>query len=169
MRSLLFIITVFCSFHLFAQTTDQAVIKIKGITTDGKSFSNIRLKDVTINVYEANNIIATYPCDDKGRFEFDIPLNDYIVLEFVKDGYFAKRILFDTQNPNLDLSKTYEPFNFEILMLPYKKDINQYEIDFPITRVEYSVKEKDFIYAEKYTKRMIKKQEEVMNELSKVD
>lgn len=168
MKRLALIITLFSSSFVFAQ--EQSSIKIKGITTDGKFDNTTKLDDVCIHIYKFNDKIVTYYSNKYGEFEFEVEMNSYIVLEFEKEKYFSKRILFDTRNKDIDYNKKYIPFNFEIMMLAKLKDLNHDEyIDFPITRIEYSEKEKDFYYVEKYTEEMVKKQEKIMGKLARLD
>ena len=85
----LFLISIIFSFsHLFAQTTKQECLKVKGITTDGRLYSTSRLANVIINIYQFNDKIGTYQSDAKGNFEFEIEMNSYIVLEFEKENFF---------------------------------------------------------------------------------
>lgn len=160
MRNLL-LTYIFLSFYsLNAQK--HTMLKVKGITTDGRFINTSILKDVTVNIYKYNDKITTFQSDEKGKFQFEIEMNSYIILEFVKEGFLSKKILFDTENQLIDYSKNYIPFNFEIAMLKEVKDVNYDGIDFPIAMIEYSEKEKEFLYVEKYTNDMVKRQEKVM-------
>lgn len=169
MRPLLLICALFILSSLFAQEQGAPVLKIKGITTDSQFYTSSRITDVTINIYDENRLIASYYSDDKGKFEMDIVLNSYTVIEFIKEGFFPKRILFDTKNSALDINKAYDPFNFEISLIKYLKNLDNYDNDFPITRIEYSDKEKELIYARKYTKHRVQQQEMIIAELAKMD
>ena len=165
----LFLISILFSFsYLLAQTPKKRCIKVKGITTDTRFYNSTRLKNVTINIYEYNEKIATYLSDEKGKFEFEIEMGTYIVLEFEKENFFSKRILFDTKDQNIDYSKKYIPFNFEIMMLEQRNNINYGDCDFPITRIEYSVEDREFFYVDKYTDNMIKKQNKVIAKLARL-
>ncbi|OFY93744.1 MAG: hypothetical protein A3K10_15445 [Bacteroidetes bacterium RIFCSPLOWO2_12_FULL_31_6] len=168
MKRIVLISILFSFSYLLAQIPNQECLKVKGITTDGRLYSSSRLANVTINIYQFNDKIGSYQSDAKGIFEFEIEMNSYIVLEFEKENFFSKRILFDTRNDNIDYSKKYIPFNFEIMMLEQKKKVNYGDCDFPITRIEYSVEEKEFFYVDKYTDNMIKKQEKVMARLARL-
>jgi hypothetical protein len=53
------------------------------------------------------------------------------------------------------------------MMLKEVKGINADDIDFPVAMVEYSHEEKEFLYVEKYTNDMVKRQEKLMNKLAK--
>ena len=146
-----FLLLFFCFLLVsagFAQSEKQSVLKIKGITTDSRYYTSSRISDVTINVYDGNNLVASYYSDEKGKFDMDIVLNSYTVIEFIKEGFFPKRILFDTKDSAIDVSKTYDPFNFEISLIEYYKDFDNFDSDFPITRIEYSDKEKELISEE---------------------
>lgn len=165
MRNILLAHIILSFSYLNAQT--QPMLKVKGITTDGMAINTSILKEVTVNIYKYNDKIATFQSDQKGKFAFEMEMNSYIVLEFVKEGFFSKKILFDTKNQLIDYSKNYIPFNFEIMMLKEVKGVDYDDVDFPITMIEYSPEEKEFLYVEKYTSDMVKRQEKVMNKLAK--
>lgn len=42
--------------------------------------------------------------------------------------------------------KNIKPFNLEIVMIENKQNIDYSELDFPITRIEYIEKSKEFNY-----------------------
>ena len=169
MRLLFFIIAMNSFSFLFGQNSKQGIIKVEGITTNGNAYTTKRLKNVNINVYNNNDLIKSHQSDTKGKFEFNIKINSYIVLEFVKEGFFTKRILFDTKHPMISNKKTFNPFDFEIVLIPFNKDLIDFEIDFPITRIEYSEKIDELVYAEKYTKQRIEQQEYMINQLAKLE
>lgn len=164
MKNLLLTCIILSFYSLNAQT--HTMLIVKGITTDGRSMNTSVLQDVTVNIYKYNDKIAAFQSDEKGKFQFEIEMNSYIILEFVKEGFLSKKILFDTENQLIDYSKNYIPFNFEIAMLKEVKDVNYDGIDFPIAMIEYSEKEKEFLYVEKYTNDMVKRQEKVMIKLA---
>ncbi|HRP60509.1 MAG TPA: hypothetical protein PK833_09550 [Vicingus sp.] len=165
MKYLITTYLIFSISFLMAQT--QKKLKIEGITTNGETINTSTLKNVTINIYEYNDKIASYESNLKGQFEFEIDMNSYIMLEFLKEGFLTKRILFDTRNKNIDYGKNYIPFNFEIVMLLKVEGIDADDIDFPITKVEYFPEEKEFLFVEKYTNDMIKLQEKIINKRTK--
>jgi hypothetical protein len=154
----LFIATACISFNALS----QPFIKVKGITTNAMSINGSIMKDVTVNIYRYNDKIACYQSDKNGKFEFEIEMNSYIMLEFVKEGFLSKKILFNTKNQAIDYSKNYIPFNFEIMMVEEMAGINYDDIDFPVTIIEYAEKEKEFLFVEKYTSDMVQRQEKVM-------
>lgn len=159
MKQLLTTLFLILNLIAFSQTNDS--ITIKGITTEHSLYEKgKRLETVTINVYEYNDKISSYQTDVKGKFEFNISKNSYTTLEFVKNDFFTKRILFDTRT-EIEI-KNVKPFNIEIVMIENKKGIDHSDLDFPITRVEYIEKYNDYNYVEKYTKLMMKKQDKIL-------
>ncbi len=143
------------------QTENNDSITVKGITTNYNPYQEgNRINNVLINVYEYNTKITTYKSDSKGKFEFNISKNTYTVLEFVKDNFITKRILFDTRtSSNI---KNVKPFNIELVMIKAKEGVDFSDLDFPITRIEYIEKYDDFNYVEKYTRLMLKKQDKIL-------
>jgi len=160
------IILVFFTLNLFSQNKEESVIEIKGVTTCLKNEYSLKLSEVTINVYNLNDKIGTYISDERGKFEFEIQTNTYTMLEFEKEGFVSKRILFDTRSIDIDHKKSYKPFDLEIFLLDFKKLVYYDDVEFPITRVEYSKEEKDFIYAPRYTEKMLEKQEKLIEEIT---
>lgn len=141
-------------------------ITIKGITTYITDCETTeRLDDVSIYVYEYNDQTTMYCTDERGKFEFAIPKNTYIVLVFEKYNFIAKRILFDTRTDKK--TRAIKPFDLEIVMLNYVDGVNYDDLDFPITRVEYMEEINDFNYVEKYTESMLKNQEKVITKLAR--
>lgn len=168
MKNLIIIIYLFISVMNYAQTNpskEANTMVIKGITTDMKVYEHTsRINDVSIHIYEYNTKITTYCTDENGKFEFTIPTNSYIVVEFQKENFISKRVLFDTRTDAK--MKKIKPFNLEIVMINYKKGVEYGDLDFPITRVEYQEEYKDFNYVKEYTDRMMKKQKRVLTKLA---
>jgi hypothetical protein len=143
-----------------AQTIQE--IKIKGITTDGKSFYSKRLSDVTINIYDNNNLIEKFVSNKKGKFEFEIGINSYITIEFVHEDFITKRIAFNTSLPKLENEIVFDPFNFEIMMLDSKGDLSEYELDFPVTKIEFSKEIAKYVYNQEYTEYRMEEQKRII-------
>ncbi len=91
------------------------------------------------------------------------------MLEFEKEGFITKRILFDTRSNAINYGKKYKPFDLELLLLEDNDGFVYDDVDFPVTRIEYSEKEQDFVYVLEYTKRMMKKQERFLEELTSLE
>jgi hypothetical protein len=169
MKNLIIVLLLFLSINIFCQTSlnqEDNTITIKGITTNSTVYEETsRLENVTIHIYEYNKKITSYNSDSKGKFEFTIPKNSYIVLVFEKNNFISKKILFDTRTNAK--TKKIKPFDLEVVMLEYIKGVDYSDLDFPITRVEYQEEYNDYNYAEKYTKMMMKKQEKVLSKMAR--
>ena len=81
----------------------QAQVNFSGYMVDEE---NKNMKDVTINLYEENNLISTVSWAKK--FSYDLKLQKYYTLELVKEGYLPKRIAIST----FEGDKGAEPFMF---------------------------------------------------------
>ncbi|MGB0882261.1 MAG: hypothetical protein ACPGSO_04865 [Vicingaceae bacterium] len=162
MKKILLSIAISCFFgQAFSQTNNK--FEIKGITTAFYSNSSSKKLDkVAIKVYNHNDLIDTFYSNERGKFDFKIPKNAYITLEFVKDNFVAKRILFDTRTEQKSLNEKIKPFDLEIVLLEKMDGVDYSDLDFPITRIEYVKKMQDYYYATKYTERMLKVQENIL-------
>ena len=163
MRTLIVIFSLLYSTITLCQKETSYIdsITVKGVTTKFKNkYETIVIEKVKIHAYEYNSKYTTFYSDSVGYFEFNIPINSYVVLAFEKDDYIVKRVLFDTRTKAK--LKKINPFDLEIVMLKYFKEIDYNDLDFPITRVEYDEELKDFNYASTYTQMMLKKQEKIL-------
>jgi hypothetical protein len=166
MKTLITTLMLAISLTLYSQKDQINQIDIKGITTFTDEMGDYsRLSEVDINIYEYNTILAEYESNYTGRFEFNIPINSYIVIEYNKEDFITKRILFDTRAcPEM---KKIKPFDLEISMIKRVAGVDYSELDFPITRIEYSKEAKDFVFVEGYTEHMLKKQNKVLAIMAK--
>lgn len=137
--------------------------EIKGITTAyTTNTSTKKLDKVEIKVYNKNSLIKTFYSNSKGKFELKIPKDAYITLVFEKNNFVSKRVLFDTRTKNKKINENVRPFDLEIVLLEHMDGIDYSELDFPITKIHYVNKMKDYYYATKYTTNMLKAQEDIL-------
>jgi hypothetical protein len=145
-----------------SQTTIKK-FEIKGITTAyTTNASTKKLDKVAIKVYNKNSLIKTFYSNKKGKFELKIPKNAYITLVFEKNNFVTKRVLFDTRTSNKKINENVRPFDLEIVLLEHMDGIDYSDLDFPITKIQYVNKMKDYYYAAKYTTNMLKIQEDIL-------
>lgn len=76
--------------NLFQAQVAQIVIKGEVLNTTSK------VKDYTINVYENGKMTNSMEMT-KNTFNYAIPKNSEVMLEFIANGHYAKRIAFDTK------------------------------------------------------------------------
>ncbi|PKP51308.1 MAG: hypothetical protein CVT95_01180 [Bacteroidetes bacterium HGW-Bacteroidetes-12] len=123
-----------------------------------KDEENNKLKDVTVNIYDQNELISTEIVSKK--FSYDLNVNTYYTLELVKDGFFTKRISIST----FGAKNSTEPFLFAVEMLVAEDKNKKLDIDFPSALIEYDKKKQIFDYNVSYTKNIKKQSEEVFVE-----
>ena len=143
-------------------------LRIKGVTTFGDIYgAKEKLGDVSIKIYEGNKYLGTFYTDEKGKYDFTLPLNKYITLEFVKENFISKRFVYDTHTPVI--SEKYKVFEVQVVMIDKISGVDYEELDFPIAHVRYDAKKKDFDYVDKYTDKMLAKQDKVVDEILATD
>jgi len=149
----------------FGNNKNESKINLKGIITNACYLNSTEnLKDVTINVYQFNRKVNEFGSEAMGQFNFEIPNNEYIVVEFLKDGFVPKRLLFDTRNKMLEIKKS-KPFDLEIALIPIVSGVDFSELDFPITMVYFNNQYKDYQYDDKYTSLMLKIQTNILKKV----
>ena len=142
---------------------DNEQIKVKGVLTNQDIIDpEDKLEDVSIYVYNYNELLSTLSSNKNGKFDFEIPANSYVTIVFEKKDFVTKRILFDTRT-DIKMKYRVRPFDLEISLLNKIEGIDYGDMDFPITRIEYVEHLNDYSYAEKYTYLMLKKQEKILS------
>lgn len=126
-------------------------INFTGYLSDEK---NDKLKNVTINIYDQNELISTEIVSKK--FSYDLSINTYYTLELVKDGFGTKRIAIST----FGAKNTTEPFLFAVEMLQITNENKHSDTDFPSAMIEYNKKKQHFDYNASYAKNIKKQQAE---------
>ena len=161
MKKLIIIALVILNISAFSKTNNPELI-IKGITTDGMFEYSKGLHNVAINIYEYNNLIGVYNCNENGEFEFPIPTNSYITIEFKKNGFISKRILVDTES-NPDIKKKGS-FDFEVSLLKDEDGIEIGDMDFPMAVIRYNNDQKSFTLTNRTFTLVTQKNDEMLNE-----
>jgi len=142
MKKILLTTLVLISICSFGRNYNSELLTIKGVTTDGMFENSENLLDVSIYIYEYNDIIATYNCNENGEFDFTIPTNSYITIEFNKEGFITKRILVDTDT-DLYIKKK-KVFDFEVTLLKDENGIEIGDMDFPMAIIRYDGDKNNF-------------------------
>lgn len=148
-KSIILFVTLFSYCFTYAQ------VNFTGYLTDEE---NNKLKDVTINIYDQNELISTEIVSKK--LSYDLSINSYYTLELVKDGFYTKRIAIST----FGAKKTTEPFLFAVEMLMIQQGKDNLDTDFPSALIEYQKNKQCFSYNASYAKNIKKEQEEVLVE-----
>lgn len=115
------------------------------------------MKDITINLYEENNLISTETWTKK--FSYDLKIDRYYTLELTKEGYITKRIAIST----FDGDKGAEPFMFVMELLKKRKGVDESDLDFPSALIEYKKSKGSFNFNVPYSKSIKKEQKAALD------
>lgn len=118
---------------------------------------NNRMRDVTINLYEDNNLVSS----DKWakKFSYDLELEKYYTLELIKEGFIPKRVAIST----FEGDKGADPFMFVMELLKKREGVDESDLDFPSALIEYKKSKGSFNFNVPYSKSIKKEQSEVLN------
>lgn len=120
--------------------------------------TNKSMRDVTINLYEENNLISTVVWAKK--FSYDLKLQKYYTLELVKEGFLPKRIAIST----FEGDKGAEPFMFVMELIKKREGIDDSDLEFPSALIEYKKNKGQFSFNVDYSKSIKKEQDEVLKD-----
>lgn len=149
MKKVLIVVLCFFSIGLM-----RAQVNFSGYMVDEE---NKNMKDVTINLYEENNLISSVSWAKK--FSYDLKLQSYYTLELVKDGYLPKRIAIST----FEGDKGAEPFMFVMELIKKREGVDNSDADFPSAIIEYKKNKGQFNFNVDYSKSVKKSEVEAQN------
>jgi hypothetical protein len=117
---------------------------------------NNKMRDVTINLYDDNNLVSS----DKWakKFSYDLELEKYYTLELMKEGFIAKRVAIST----FEGDKGAEPFMFVMELLKKRDGVDESDLDFPSALIEYKKNKGSFNFNVPYSKSIKKEQTEAL-------
>jgi len=118
--------------------------------------NNSKMRDVTINLYQENELISSIIWAKK--FSYDLKIDKYYTLELVKKGFIPKRIAIST----FDGDKGADPFMFVMELLKTREGIDESELDFPSALIEYKKNKGSFSFNVPYSKSIKKEQQLVL-------
>jgi hypothetical protein len=158
-KALITILMFAFSFTLSATISKTVKFKGKVIITESD------LSNVTVNLYQRNELINTFVTNASGGFEMKLELGHNYTFEVMKDGFITKRLAVNATSKT-EVKQRVANFDFFCELIPYKDGVDTSELDFPITIIELNEKKGEFEYVTDYTKLMAKEQEKVMEQLS---
>ena len=145
-------------FFLHSQKKPKNKLQIKGQIVNSLG----RVSNVVIRLIEKNKIPDTIIAKS-GRYDILIPLETEILIEFIADNYYTKRIAFDTHvNGKKKLPFFDLKINVNEIALWNLSEDNLDLMDFPVAYIRYNFKKKLFYDSNEKYSRIISK------ELSKV-
>ncbi|MEQ8324863.1 MAG: hypothetical protein RIC15_00430 [Vicingaceae bacterium] len=122
------VLLTLCSFFLIelvnAQNDSIAVVGIvKG--------DDVNLKGSTLKVYYKNHLAIERNLTNHKAL-VNLPLNEYCTLEFSKEGFIDKRIVFDTKTELINIEVDKYEFEIHLLAEEWILDELESDLDFPI-------------------------------------
>lgn len=115
-----------------------------------------KMHNVSINLYEGNTLVSTEKWSKS--FLYDLELEKYYTLELVKDSYITKRIAIST----FEGDKGEVPFMFVMELNESAEGIDENELDFPSTIIEYKPGIGDYSFNVEYTNNIKKEHKEIL-------
>ncbi|MBV6485876.1 MAG: hypothetical protein KFKLKKLM_02486 [Flavobacteriales bacterium] len=132
----------------------KAQVNFSGYLVDEE---NKGMKDVTINLYEENNLVSSTKWSKK--FSYDLKLQSYYTLELIKDAFIPKRIAIST----FEGDKGAEPFMFVMELIKKRPGVDDSEMDFPSAIIEYKKNKGEFNFNSDYSRSIKREQEAALN------
>lgn len=156
--ALLSIFIVAISFSNASAQTVKGYLSIKGtVKIERQNFAVSKVKVFVDGVQE-----KIYDADANGKFSFNIDLNKRVVLEIVRQGYYSKKLEFNTNVPVEDVG--IWNYKFSIELLPEVDGFDASVLNQPIGKIKFVEKVGDFDYDEAYTAEMQKRIKGMMKE-----
>ena len=151
----LIVITSFS--NLYAQKV-KGYLALKGtVKIEHDNFAISKVK-----VYVDGSLDKIYDADKTGKFAFNIDLNKQVVLEICRQGFYSKKLEFNTNVPVEDVG--IWNYKFSIELLPEVDGFNASILDQPIGKIKFVDKIGDFDYDEAYTSEMQKRLKSMMKD-----
>jgi tetratricopeptide (TPR) repeat protein len=156
-RILLFTIISFIISTSFAQQV-KGFLEVKGsikLEAADQEFSKIK-------VIQGGIVEKTYPAEASGKFSLNLDLNKIYTLEIERQGYYSKRLEFNTNVPAEDVG--IWTYKFSIELIPELEGFDASLLNEPIGKINFVDKVGDFDFDEAYTTAMQKKIKVMMEE-----
>ncbi len=115
-----------------------------------------------VKVYVDGSLDKIYDADKTGKFTFNLDLNKNIVLEVTRQGYYSKKLEFNTNVPVEDVG--IWNYKFSVELLPEVEGFDATIMGQPIGKIKFVDKMGDFDYDEAYTAEMQKRIKAMMKD-----
>ena len=104
--------------------------------------------------------------DGLSRFDLLLDYGHKYVLEFRKEGYVTKKILFNTECPAAAQANGFAPFEFAVALFKQYDDVNIVVFNQPVGIIRYEPALDDFDYDTDYTKSIQSQLDEAMAQMA---
>ncbi len=125
----------------------QGVFKVEGrLKIEAGDLRNARMVMYKDGVKERT--VTT----DLSRFTLSLDIGHKYIMEFQKDGYVTKKLLFNTEAPAEAVANGFTPFEFGVSLFKQYDDVNIVIFNQPVGIIRYESSIDDFDYDTDYTK-----------------
>ena len=155
---LLSVLIIVVSFSNLSAQKVKGYLAIRGtVKIERDNFAISKVK-----VFVDGSLEKIYDADKAGKFAFNIDLNKNVVLEVVRQGYYSKKLEFNTNVPIEDVG--IWNYKFSIELLPEVDGFDATIMEQPIGKIKFVDKMGDFDYDEAYTAEMQKRIKAMMKD-----
>ena len=156
--ALLSALIVVASFSNLSAQKVKGYLAIKGtVKIEHDNFAISKVKVYVDGVFD-----KIYDADKTGKFAFNIDLNKQVVLEICRQGFYSKKLEFNTNVPVEDVG--IWNYKFSIELLPEVDGFDASILNQPIGKIKFVEKIGDFDYDEAYTAEMQKRLKAMMKD-----
>ena len=156
--ALLSILIIVGSFSNLSAQKVKGYLTIRGtVKIERDNFAVSKVK-----VFVDGSLDKIYDADKTGKFTFNIDLNKDVVLEVTRQGYYSKKLEFNTNVPIEDVG--IWNYKFSVELLPEVDGFDATIMEQPIGKIKFVDKMGDFDYDEAYTSEMQKRIKAMMKD-----
>jgi hypothetical protein len=147
MRTMLRCVFLFCTIAVAAAAHSQQTFQVNGrLKIEGGDLSGTRV--VVYKNGEKERVINS----GLNKFSLELEMNANYLMSFEKDGYVAKKLLFNTKIPAAASATSFTPFDYAVSLFKQYDDLNMVVFDQPVGVIRYEAGMGDFDYDTDYTK-----------------
>lgn len=160
-KVVLIVISLILSFTLLYAQKDQGYLEVRGSV----KYDRAALRGAKVEVYRKGVKEKVYPIEDNGKFSIKLDLNNQYDLVVRKQGFFSKKLNFNTTVPAEDVG--IWTYKFAMKLFPEIVGFDASLLDEPIGKIKFVNKVGDFDYDEDYTNSMLRRLKSLMKEYEK--
>jgi hypothetical protein len=117
-------------------------------------FRGEAMKDVTIRLYKADQLVYQILASEEPRIFFALDPNSNYSVKFSKEGYTDRLISINTTIPDDVVMSPIFTFDFDIEMVAQNVSLDEFYLDFPVALVTFDKRKEIFGYNREYTRKI---------------
>lgn len=145
------ITTLFIFLSLISFSTKAQKLSVEGkiLLKEDKNSSGAILK-----IEKNSQTVDRIDIGKKGKFNYDLELNNEYILHFTKDEYVTKQIEVNTNVPSDKESKSFQPLYFEVEIFKSVPNSDLGPFEYPVGKIVYSSTIGEFDYDVNYSRKI---------------